>query len=203
MGALRNAGVEKQDAELRQRFEREALPLMERLYTAALHLTRNPRDAEDLLQDTYLRAYEKFDQFKEGTNLKAWLHRILFNRFVNLYRQKRTRGEGASFQDVEPFVAGEDKQQVNDYSGASEAAKVMQDPGFLNALDTRLKKALEGLSDEYREILILNVLGEMPYKDIATLLEIPIGTVMSRLSRAKSILRDKVREMGPEYALNE
>ncbi|MCC6574193.1 MAG: sigma-70 family RNA polymerase sigma factor [Planctomycetes bacterium] len=176
---------------------------MDRLYTAALHLTRNPRDAEDLLQDAYLRAYEKFDQFKPGTNLKAWLHRILFNRFVNLYRQKRSRGEGASFEDVEPFVGAEEKQAAGDFSGAQQAAKAMADPAFLNGLDSRLKKALESISDEYREILILNVLGEMPYKDIAEQLGIPIGTVMSRLSRAKSVLRDKVRELGPEYALND
>lgn len=195
--------MDSKAADRRQRFEREAIPLMDRLYTAALHLTRNPRDAEDLLQDSYLRAYEKFDQYKEGTNLKAWLHRILFNRFVNLYRQKRVRGEGANFEDVEPFVGAEDKQFAGDFSGATQVAKAMNDPAFLNGLDGRLKAALESLSDEYREILILNVLGELSYKEIAEQLEIPIGTVMSRLSRAKSVLRDKVRELGPELARNE
>jgi RNA polymerase sigma-70 factor (ECF subfamily) len=175
----------------RTRFERDALPLMGSLYAAAMHFTRNNKDAEDLVQDTMLRAYEKFDQFEEGTNLKAWLHRILLNRFINLYRRKKARPEGANFEDVAPFVGTEDQQFNGDYQGAERAREAMADPAFLDSIDARLKRALQTLPDDYREVLLLNVLGELAYKEIAQTLDIPIGTVMSRLSRAKSMLRDR------------
>lgn len=162
------------------------------LYGAAMNLTRNARDAEDLLQDTYLRAFERFKLFEQGTNLKAWLHRIMVNRFINLYRRKKLRNE-TDFEQVEPFVGEDAEQQSKDYSGAKKASELLQDPAFLEGLDGGLRKGLQALPDDYRDVLIMNVVMELPYKDIAEALEVPIGTVMSRLSRAKSILRERVR----------
>jgi RNA polymerase sigma-70 factor (ECF subfamily) len=173
------------------------------LFGAAMNLTRNGRDAEDLLQDTFLRAFERFDQFSEGTNLRAWLNRIMVNRFINLYRRKKLRNESASFDDVEPFVGSEDTQQTSDYQGAGAISRILGDASFLDSLDTRLKKGLESLPEDYRDVLVMNVVMDLPYKDIAAALQIPIGTVMSRLSRAKSVLRDKVRSMGAELAKSE
>lgn len=176
-------------------FERDAIPLMGPLYGAAMNLTRNAKDAEDLVQDTFLRAFEKFDQYEQGTNLKAWLHRIMINRFINLYRRKKLRNESASFEDVEPMLPDDSAALRSDYSGAKAIETVLNDPAFRESLDGRLKSALDSLPVDYRDVLVMNVVMELPYKDIAGALEIPIGTVMSRLSRAKSMMRDRVRTL--------
>ncbi|CAG0926525.1 ECF RNA polymerase sigma factor SigH [Planctomycetaceae bacterium] len=180
--------------DLRQLFERDAVPLMVPLFGAAMNLTRNARDAEDLIQDTFLRAFEKFSQYEQGTNLKAWLHRIMVNRFINLYRRKKLRNE-SDFAEAEPFIGGEDAQLAKDYAGAKNAKTLLSDAAFLDGLDGRLRKGLDTLPEDYRDVLVMNVVMDLPYKEISSALEIPIGTVMSRLSRAKSILREKVRAM--------
>jgi RNA polymerase sigma-70 factor (ECF subfamily) len=169
---------------------------MEVLYGGALKLTRNPRDAEDLVQDTYVRAFEKFESFQPGTNLKAWMFRVMTNRFINLYRRRRIRPDAASYDDVGEFIGEEDKQILQDFQTAEAMSGLMKNQAFLDGLDDRLKDALQGLSDDYREVLIMNVIGEMQYKDIARELGIPLGTVMSRLSRARALLRERVSELG-------
>lgn len=184
-------------SELRSAFEREALPLMGLLYSGALKLTRNPRDAEDLLQDTYVRALEKFHLFQAGTNLKAWMFRVMMNRFINLYRRRQSAPDRTALEGQEGSTEAEGVR-AGDFANARNLAALMKDPAFLDALDDRLKRALEGLGPEYREILMLNVIGDMAYRDIAGTLDIPIGTVMSRLSRAKAMLRDKLVELGRE-----
>jgi RNA polymerase sigma-70 factor (ECF subfamily) len=141
-----------------------------------------------------LRSFEKFNQFEQGTNLKAWLHRIMVNRFINLYRKKKLRNE-SDFAEAEPFIGNEDDQLAKDYAGAKSAKSLLDDATFLDGLDGRLRKGLDNLPADYRDVLVMNVVMDLPYKEISSALEIPIGTVMSRLSRAKSILRDKVRVM--------
>lgn len=182
------------ETDLRTLFERDAVPLMAPLFGAAMQLTRNTRDAEDLIQDTFLRAFEKFSQYEQGTNLKAWLHRIMVNRFINLYRKKKLRNE-SDFAEAEPFIGNEDSQLSKDYAGAKNARALLSDAAFLDGLDGRLRKGLDNLPEDYRDVLVMNVVMDLPYKEISSALEIPIGTVMSRLSRAKSILREKVRAM--------
>lgn len=189
--------------EKRALFEREALPLMNLLFSGALKLTRNPRDAEDLVQDTYLRAYERFHLFNKGTNLKAWMYRVMTNRFINLYRRRKARPENASYEDVGEFMGVEPGPELQDYQSASALAELMQNETFLDGLDDRLKKALEGLGEEYREVLILNVIGDMPYKEIAAALGVPLGTVMSRLSRAKALMRERAVELGKELGFEQ
>lgn len=187
----------KHKSELRSVFERDAIPLMGLLYAGAMKLTRNVRDAEDLLQDTYVRAFEKFHLFRHGTNLKAWMFRVMMNRFINLYRRRQTAPDRAMPENFD--AAGpEETVRAADFAQAKSMSRLMSEPVFLESLDDRLKRALEGLGPEYREILILNVIGDMAYKDIAETLSIPIGTVMSRLSRAKGLLRDRLVELGQE-----
>lgn len=183
-------------AERRAGFEREALPLMDVLYGGALKLTRNTRDAEDLVQDTYVRAFERFHLFKPGTNLKAWMFRVMTNRFINLYRRRKARPENASYEDVGEYFGNEDEQLLHDFQSSEALSSLMQNQAFLDSLDDQLKDALQNLGDDYREVLIMNVIGEMPYKDIAKALNIPVGTVMSRLSRAKGLLRERIAELG-------
>jgi RNA polymerase sigma-70 factor (ECF subfamily) len=183
-------------SEQRERFEREALPLMSVLYGGALKLTRNARDAEDLVQDTYVRAFERFHLFKPGTNLKAWMFRVMTNRFINLYRRRRARPENTSFEDVGEFIGNEDQQLLSDFQSGEAIAALMKNESFLDSLDDTLKAALEGLANDYREVLIMNVIGEMSYKELARALGIPVGTVMSRLSRAKAMLRERVAQLG-------
>lgn len=168
------------------------------LYAGALRLTRNARDAEDLVQDTMVRAFEKFHLYRQGTNLKAWMFRVMMNRFINLYRRRKVAPDRASFEDVGEFLGSTEALRAQDFASAKAMAGLMGDKVFLDSLDDRLKRALESLGDDYRQILILNVIGDMPYKDIAQTLDIPIGTVMSRLSRAKSLLRERVAELGRE-----
>lgn len=171
---------------------------MDVLYAGAMKLTKNPRDAEDLVQDTYVRAFEKFHMFKPGTNLKAWMFRVMTNRFINLYRRRKARPENVNFEDVDGFVGNDDRQLIYDFQSADKLKGLMQNEAFVDSLDDRLKAALEGLGDEYRDVLIMNVIGEMAYKDIAAAVGIPLGTVMSRLSRAKALLRDRVAVLGEE-----
>lgn len=184
--------------EKRERFESEALPLMNMLFAGAMKLTRNQKDAEDLVQDAFVRSFEKFHLFKQGTNFKAWMFRVMTNRFINLYRRKKIRRENASFDDVSEFFGNEDKLSAQEFESAERVSGLMKDEVFLESLDERLKVALESVGDEYREVLIMNVIGEMPYKEIAKALKIPVGTVMSRLSRAKSLLRERVADLGAE-----
>lgn len=185
-------------AERRAVFERDALPLMNVLFGGALRLTRNARDAEDLVQDTYVRCFERFHLFKQGTNLKAWMFRVMTNRFINLYRSRKARPENASYDEVGDFIGNEDKQLLHDFQSSEALGRLMQNQVFLDSLDDQLKEALQNLAEDYREVLIMNVIGEMPYKDIAKALGIPVGTVMSRLSRAKSLLRARVGELGQD-----
>ena len=179
-------------------FERDALPLMELLFGGAQKLTRNTRDAEDLVQDTYVRSFERFHLFKPGTNLKAWMFRVMTNRFINLYRRRKTRRESANYDDVEGLFGSEDQQLLSDFQSSEALGSLMENESFLDSLDDSLKHALEGLTDDYREVLLMNVVGEMSYKEIAKGLAIPVGTVMSRLSRAKSLMRERVSELGRE-----
>jgi RNA polymerase sigma-70 factor (ECF subfamily) len=168
------------------------------LYAGALKLTRSPRDAEDLVQDTYVRAFERYHLYQPGTNLKAWMYRVMTNRFINLYRRRKARPDNARFEDVGDTRGEEDRLMLHDFQSAAAMSELMRNETFMDSLDDRLKRALEGLGNEYRDVLIMNVIGEMPYKEISAVLEVPLGTVMSRLSRAKALLRDRIVELGRE-----
>lgn len=182
----------------RQRFEQEALPLMGVLYAGALKLTRNARDAEDLVQDTYVRAFERYQLFKPGTNLKAWMFRVMTNRFINLYRRRQAQPDGASLEEVGDTHGAPDRLPLHEFQSANAVRELMDNQRFLESMDERLRAALEGLGGDFRDVLIMNVIAEMPYKEIAQVLDVPLGTVMSRLSRAKALLRERILDLGRE-----
>lgn len=190
--------VAQTQSDRRALFEREALPLMEVLYGGALKLTRNPRDAEDLVQDTYVRAFERFHLFKPGTNLKAWMFRVMTNRFINLYRSRKARPGVTGVENLENHGIEDDGVLLRDFQSSEALASLMKQPAFLDSLDDRLKQGLQALAADYREVLVMNVIGGMAYKEIAEAMSIPVGTVMSRLSRAKAILREKLTSLGQE-----
>jgi len=179
------------NATLKQRFEAEAIPLMQDMYAQAFHLTRNRADAEDLVQETFIRGLRKFEQFEQGTNLKAWLGRILFNQFINEYRRKNRRIKSVFVEGVENLAQAAPQNGEYDDLAVMAPAEMARDEGFLQNLDQDLKAGLDDLDSRYRDVLLLNTVGELSYRDIASRLRLPIGTVMSRLHRAKAFLRER------------
>jgi len=177
-----------------ERFERDALEYIDPLYGAALRLTRNPSDAEDLVQETYAKAFAAFHQFKPGTNLKAWLYRILTNTFINTYR-KAQRQPSVSGEDIEDWqlARAADHQSTGLKSAEISALEAMP--------DSAVSDALESLSPEFRTVVLLSDVEGFSYKEIAEIMGTPIGTVMSRLNRARAALRVKLADYAAERGL--
>ena len=168
------------------------MPYMSALYSAALRMTRNPSDAEDLVQETYLRAYRGFPGFKEGTNLKAWLYKILTNTYINSYRAKKRRPEQVELDDVEDFY-------LYKRLGGLEAVEADRGPEaeVLDSIpDETVKKALEDLPEQFRMAVLLADVEGFSYKEIAEIMDVPIGTVMSRLHRGRKQLAEAVMGSG-------
>ncbi len=180
---------------LRERFERDVLPLLPSLYGAALRMTRNPADAEDLVQDTYLRAFRGFGGFTEGTNLKAWLYRILTNSFINTYRKKQRQPqivEGPD--DIEEWY-------LFDKLGARNVQDSAEDEVLDRLPDSDVKEALESIPENFRIPVLLADVEGFSYKEIADIMETPIGTVMSRLHRGRKALEKALWETARERGL--
>ena len=165
------------------------------LYSAALRMTRNGADAEDLVQDTYLRAYRGFSTFSDGTNLRAWLFRILTNTFINTYRAKQRRPQETELADVE------DLYLYRRISGVAAAAQSAEDTLFDLFTDDQVKKALEALPEAFRLPVLLADVEQFSYKEIAEMLDIPIGTVMSRLHRGRKAMHKALVDYATERGL--
>src|SRR5436305_2045688 len=178
-------------------FEAQAMEFMPSLYTAALRMTRNPADAEDLVQETYLKAYRGFGGFEEGTNLRAWLYRILTNTFINSYRSKKRRPEQVDVDEVEDLYL---YRRLGALEQAS-AGRSAEDEVLDHFTDDDVKNALEALPDQFRMAVLLADVEGFSYKEIADILDIPIGTVMSRLHRGRRALQKALFEFGLERGL--
>ena len=177
-------------------FETEALSFLDALYRTALRMTRSEADAEDLVQETYIRAFRFRDQFTMGTNLKAWLFRILTNTFINSYRRRQAQPEFTELDDVDEFSL------YRRMTGAP-AASTSPDPEseFLKGVvDTEVKDALAELPEKFRSVVLLDVEG-FSYKEIAEMLGIPIGTVMSRLHRGRKFLQKRLYDLAQERGI--
>jgi RNA polymerase sigma-70 factor (ECF subfamily) len=171
-------------------FAELAMPYMSALYAAALRMTRNPSDAEDLVQETYLRAYRGFDGFQEGTNLKAWLYRILTNTFINTYRAKKRRPEQTELDDVEDFYLYRRLGGLE----AADANRSTESEVLESIPDDEVKAALESIPEQFRMAVILADVEGFSYKEIADILDVPIGTVMSRIHRGRRALQKELWE---------
>ncbi len=188
--------VETTDSSAAQRgwdFEAAAMPFVDALYNTAYRMTRNSEDAEDLVQETYLKAYRYYDKFEEGTNFKAWLFKIMKNTFINNYRRQQQVPPQSDFAEIEESF----ETQVSHES--SSQIKSPEEELLENVLDEDVQHALDSLPADYRMVVLLADLEGFSYKEIAEILEVPVGTVMSRLYRGRRLLEKGMLEYARDH----
>lgn len=168
------------DSQLYKDFEREAIPHMDSLYNFALRLTGNEDDANDLVQETYLRAFRFFDKFEKGSNCKAWLFRILKNTFINLYRKSSKEPDKVDYEEIENYYENVKPSTTDDAHLEKEL--------FDNLLDDDITNALQSLPEDFRTVILLSDIEGLTYEEIAEFLDCPVGTVRSRLHRGRKML---------------
>ncbi len=180
----------------KERFQRDALPLLDPLYAGALRMTRNPSDAEDLVQETMLRAYRSFDRFEAGTNLKAWLFRILTNAYINTYRRKQREPRKISQDDVEEFDLYRELRNHDPNFGETPETIVLD-----SLVDSDITDAIDDLPEQFRLAVVLSDIEGFSYAEMAEIMDVPLGTVMSRLHRGRKALQKRLWEVARDRGI--
>jgi RNA polymerase sigma-70 factor (ECF subfamily) len=193
--ASTSSGTAAAEQDLLERFERDVLPVLPSLYGAALRMTRNPADAEDLLQETTLRAYRGFASFQPGTNLKAWLYRILTNSFINTYRKRQREPQVVEGPD------DVDEWFLFDRLGSQNVERSAEDDVLEAIPDAEVAAALESIPENFRMAVLLADVEGFSYKEIAEIMDVPIGTVMSRLHRGRKALEKALYAVAKDRGL--
>lgn len=181
----------------RERFAEDAMPFMNQLYATAMRMTRNAADAEDLVQETYLRGFRGYERFEAGTNLRAWLFRILTNTYINIYRKKQRRPKETDFEDVEDLYLYR-RLSSGDAAVLGQSA---EDELLENITESEIQDAIENLPEQYRLAVLLADVEGFAYKEIAEILDVPIGTVMSRIHRGRNRLQKELYDFGRRRGL--
>ena len=183
-------------ADERRRFQEDALPLLDSLYGAALRMTRNPQDAEDLVQETMLRAYRAFDRFEAGTNLKAWLFRILTNAYINTYRKRQREPQKVSADEVEEFDLYRELKNHDTQFEATPESIVLD-----SLVDSDIIDAIDDLPEQFRLAVVLSDIEGFSYAEMAEIMDVPMGTVMSRLHRGRKALQKRLWELARDRGI--
>lgn len=183
-------------SEERQRFQVEALPLLDSLYAGALRMTRNPPDAEDLVQETMLRAYRSFDRFEAGTNLKAWLFRIMTNAYINVYRKRQREPRKVSSDELEDFDL---YQELKTHDPQWEFTP--ENIVLSGLVDSDIIEAIDDLPEQFRLAVVLSDIEGFSYAEMAEIMDVPLGTVMSRLHRGRKALQKRLWEIARDRGI--
>jgi RNA polymerase sigma-70 factor (ECF subfamily) len=185
------------DAELRALFEAQALPFLDQLYGAGMRMTRNPADAQDLVQETYVKAFSAFRSYQQGTNLKAWLYRILTNTFINSYRKKQRDPYKSTIDDLEDWQLGEAVSTTS----ASRTSRSAEAEAIDHLPDSTVKDALQSIPEDFRLAVYFADVEGFSYQEIADIMHTPVGTVMSRLHRGRRLLRERLTDYAQERGI--
>lgn len=179
----------------RDLFEEQAMPYLDQLYGAAMRMTKNPSDAQDLVQETFVKAFAAFGQFTQGTNLKAWLYRILTNTYINMYRKKQREPFQSAIDDLEDWQMGGAQSTTATTHRSAESEAIDHMP------DSAVKEALQSIPEDFRLAVYLADVEGFSYQEIADIMKTPIGTVMSRLHRGRRLLRDQLTDYAVERGI--